>query len=60
MLHCKQWEDFQNYAVGAQTVSFSYKEEEKLFSAEALKGNQIISYSGPLPKFSAVLEIVLV
>jgi hypothetical protein len=59
MVHCKQWEDFQNYAVGAQTVSFSYKEEEKLFSAEALKGNQIIAYSGPLPKFSAVLKSFL-
>ena len=59
MVRCKQWEDFQNYAVGAQTVSFSYKEEEKLFSADALKGNQIISYSGPLPKFSAVLKSFL-
>jgi hypothetical protein len=59
MVHCKQWEDFQNYAVGAQTVSFSYKEEEKVFSADALKGNQIISYSGPLPKLSAVLKSFL-
>jgi hypothetical protein len=59
MVRCTQWDDFQNYAVGAQTVSFSYKEEEKLFSADALKGNQIISYSGPLPKFSAVLKSFL-
>ena len=59
VLHCKQWEDFQSIAAGAQTISFSYKEEEKLFEADALKGNQIIIYSGPLPKFSAVLKAFL-
>jgi hypothetical protein len=53
---CQQWEDFQNLASHAQTLSFSYKEDEKVFSANALKGNQIITYSGPLPKFSAILK----
>ena len=28
--------------------SFSYKEDEKIFQADALKGNQIITYSGAL------------
>lgn len=56
ILRCKQWEDFQALAVNAQTLSYTYKEEEKLFQAEALKGNQIITYSGPLPKFSAILK----
>src|SRR5208283_5827578 len=28
ILRCKQWEDFQTLAIQAQTLSFSYKEEE--------------------------------
>lgn len=55
-LRCKQWEDFLNLAAQAQTLSFSYKEEEKIFQADALKGNRIITYSGQLPKFSQVLK----
>lgn len=56
ILRCKQWEDFQTLAVKAQTLSFSYKKEEKVFQADALKGNQIITYSGALPKFSSILK----
>jgi hypothetical protein len=56
---CQQWPDFQSMSMGAQTVSFSYKEEEKLFQADALRGNQIITYSGPLPKLSVVLKAFL-
>ncbi len=56
ILRCKQWEDFQNLAFQAQTLSFSYKEEEKIFQADALKGNRIITYSGALPKFSQILK----
>ncbi len=59
VLNCKQWEDFQNLAVGAQTVSFSYKDDEKVFHADAVKGNQIIRYCGAFPKFSAVLKAFL-
>ena len=59
ILRCKQWEDFQTLAVKAQTLSFSYKEDEKVFQADALKGNQIISYSGALPKFSFILKLWL-
>jgi len=59
ILRCKQWEDFQALAVRAQTLSFSYKEDEKLFQADALKGNQIVTYSGALPKFSAILKLWL-
>ncbi len=59
ILRCKQWEDFQTLAVKAQTLSFSYKEEEKVFQADALKGNQIITYSGVLPKFSSILKMWL-
>jgi len=54
ILRCKQWEDFQTIANQAQTLSFLYKEGEKVFQADALKNNQIITYSGELPK-----EIIL-
>ena len=59
ILRCKQWEDFQTLAFQAQTLSFSYKEEEKSFQADALKGNQIITYIGALPKFSSILKMWL-
>ncbi len=56
ILRCKQWEDFQNHALQAQTLSFTYKEDEKTFQADALKGNQIITYSGALPKSTQILK----
>jgi hypothetical protein len=56
ILRCKQWEDFQTLAFRAQTLSFSYKEDEKVFQADALKGNHIITYNGALPKFSSILK----
>jgi hypothetical protein len=59
ILRCKQWEDFQTLAFRAQTLSFCYKEDEKVFQADALKGNQIITYNGPLPKFSSILKASL-
>ena len=55
-LHCKQWRDFQSLALNAQTVSFSFKEAEKVFQAEALKGNQLILFSGALPNFDIILK----
>ncbi|MGZ3717769.1 MAG: hypothetical protein ACXWR1_05625, partial [Bdellovibrionota bacterium] len=48
ILHCKQWLDFQALALNAQTVSFTCKEAEKVFKAEALKRNQLILFSGAL------------
>ena len=56
ILRCKQWEDFQTLAFQAKTLSFAYKEDEKIFQADALKGNQIITYCGALPKFSLILK----
>lgn len=55
-LHCKQWGDFQSLALNAQTVSFSFKEAEKVFQVEALKGNQLILFSGALPNFAIILK----
>jgi hypothetical protein len=55
-MRCKQWEDFQTLARQAQTVSFLYRETEKTFQADALKNNQIITYSGELPKPTTLLK----
>jgi hypothetical protein len=59
ILRCKQWEDFQTLAVQAQTLSFMVKEAEKTFQVDALKGHQIITYSGELPKVASLLKIWL-
>ena len=56
ILRCNLWEDFQILAFQAQTLSFTYKEDEKTFQADALKGNQIVTYSGEPPKFSSILK----
>jgi uncharacterized coiled-coil protein SlyX len=56
ILRCKEWEDFQTLAYQAQTVSFLYKEAEKAFQVDALKNNQVITYSGELPKQTALLK----
>lgn len=56
ILRCKQWEDFQTLAFQAQTVSFLYREAEKTFQVDALKSNQIVTYSGELPKATALLK----
>jgi len=59
ILRCKIWEDFQGIAVQAQTLSFMYREQEKIFQVDAVKDNQIITYSGPLPKETALLKVWL-
>ena len=59
ILRCKQWDDFQTLSFQAQPLSFMYKESEKPFQADALKGNQIITYSGGLPPPPALLKMWL-
>ncbi len=59
LLQCKQWEDFQTLAVQAQTISFVFKESDTSFEVSALKNNQVINYSGEIPKFSALLKMFL-
>ncbi len=56
LLQCKQWEDFKQTATQAQTVSFTFKETDKTFQVEALKNNNIITYTGETPKFSALIK----
>jgi hypothetical protein len=55
-LRCKQWEDFQAIASEAQTLSFMYREDDKTFQVDAVKDNQIITYSGELPKYNWLLK----
>ncbi|MCW4023989.1 MAG: hypothetical protein NWF01_03020 [Candidatus Bathyarchaeota archaeon] len=55
-LRCKNWEDFQNLASQARMLSFSFKEAERVFEVNAVKGNQVISFSGELPKLSVLLK----
>jgi hypothetical protein len=59
ILRCKKWDDFQTLASNAQTVSFMYKEVEKTFQVDALKGNQIITYNGSIPNFDNLLKMWL-
>jgi uncharacterized coiled-coil protein SlyX len=59
ILRVSQWEDFQTLAMKAQTLSFNYKEQEKIFQADAIKGNKIFTYNGPLPKLSNILKMWL-
>ena len=56
ILRCKLWEDFQTMATQAQTLSFMYRETEKAFQVDAVKDNQIITYSGQLPKETSMLK----
>lgn len=59
LFKCKQWEDFLSLATQAQTVSFAFKETEKCYEVTALKNNQVISFSGELPKQSSLLKMYL-
>lgn len=56
ILHCKRWGDFVVLAMNAQTLSFSYREDEKAFQVNAIKGGQMIRYTGALPNFSIILK----
>jgi hypothetical protein len=59
ILRCKQWEDFLNTATQAQTMSFMVKEAERTFQVDALKGNQIVTYTGELPKLPTWMKVWL-
>lgn len=56
ILRCNQWSDFQDLAMHAQKLSFTYKEDEKVLQTSALTRNQIIMYEGALPNLSMVLK----
>ena len=56
ILRCNKWSDFQNLAMHPQKLSFSYKEDEKVFQTNAIKENQMIIYEGAIPNFSVILK----
>jgi len=56
LVKCVHWEDFLGLAFQAETVSFRTKEAEKTFQADALKGNQIVTYRGEIPKLSSLMK----
>jgi hypothetical protein len=58
-VRCKQWADFKAFAADAETISFLYKQEEKVFQADALKEGKILTYTGEFPQDSSVLKIWL-
>ena len=49
IVKCRQWQDFKNLAVGAETVSYLFKEADKSFQADALKKGRVVSYTGEFP-----------
>jgi hypothetical protein len=56
LFRCKQWEDFLIFAAQAQTVSFMFKDSDRTFEVNALKNNQVVSFSGELPKLASLLK----
>ncbi len=59
LVRCKQWEDFTELAFQADTVSFLAKDAEHTFQVDALKGSQIITFSGEIPKLTSLLKVWL-
>jgi hypothetical protein len=59
IVKCKQWEDFKTLAVGAETVSFLFREADKTFQADALKAGKVLTYNGEFPRDVNLLKIWL-
>jgi len=59
IVKCKQWEDFKALAVGADTVSYQFKETERSFQADALKEGKVLTYTGEFPQDALLLKIWL-
>lgn len=58
-IKCRQWEDFKNIASGAETVSYIFKDSEKIFEADAVVNGKIVSYTGELPNDNQLLKLWL-
>lgn len=56
IIRCKNWEDFKLQALSAENVSFLYREEDKSFQVDAVKGGRVYTYSGQLPSGAALLR----
>jgi hypothetical protein len=59
VLVCNNWNDFQEFAANAQTMYFSYQRASKIFEAEALKGNKVVTYTGEEPTLDLLLKLWL-
>ena len=46
-------------AVGAETVSFLFREADKTFQADALKDGKVLTYNGEFPRDVNLLKIWL-
>jgi len=60
VVKCTNWADFESYAKGAQQVVFALRESDKMFEADAVKGNQIIAYLGKIPEANELLKVWLI
>jgi hypothetical protein len=56
IIRCKNWEDFKPQAIDADNISFLYREEEKTFQVDAVKGSKVYTYSGQLPTGAILLR----
>jgi hypothetical protein len=56
IIRCKHWEDFKLHALKADAISFLYKEEERIFQVDAVKGGKVYTYSGQLPNNAELLK----
>lgn len=59
IIRCKNWEDFKRHALNADTISFLYREEEKTFQVDAVKGGKVYTYSGEAPSGTALFRVWL-
>jgi len=59
VVKCANWADFEAHAKGVQQVVFTIRESDRLFEADAVKGNQIIAYIGKIPEVNELLKVWL-
>jgi hypothetical protein len=56
VIQCKVWQEFQEFASGAENVSFAFREADRTFEADALKNNSIVAYIGSAPGQKVLLK----
>jgi hypothetical protein len=59
VVKCANWADFEAHAKGVQQVVFTIRESDRVFEADAVKGNQIIAYIGKIPEVNELLKVWL-
>ncbi len=56
VMKCKNWEEFLTYAAPTRQVSVTLREPDNIFEADTQNGNQIVTYTGPVPALSLLLN----